>query len=57
MAIKLGYNGKTHRIYDISQYRMNTQDMLSYFWFDLLSQNKGRSIYFIIGLAMSLSFL
>ena len=40
------YNGETQRIYDITKYGMNTQDMLSDFWFDLLNQNKGRSIYF-----------
>jgi len=39
-------NGKTQRIYVITSYGMNTQDMLSDFWFDLLNQNKGRSIDF-----------
>ena len=40
------YNGEKFKEYNLSQYGMDTKAMLKDFWFDLLNENKGRSVYF-----------
>lgn len=40
------YNGKTHKIFDLTQFGYNTTTMLEQFWLDLILNNKGRKCYF-----------
>lgn len=40
------YNGKRTKVYDITYYNMNSNKMLSAFWFDLINQNEGKFLYF-----------
>lgn len=40
------FNGKTFKVYDITDYNMNSNKMLSAFWFDLINMNQGKFAYF-----------
>lgn len=40
------YSGKSFKVYDITNYSMNSNKMLSDFWLDLINQNKGKIAYF-----------
>jgi len=39
------YNGKESNIFDLTQFK-NSNAMLSAFWFDLISNNRGATLYF-----------
>jgi len=40
------YNGKSFKVYDITNYNMDSNKMLSDFWFDLINMNQGKFAYF-----------
>jgi hypothetical protein len=40
------HNGKVTKVYDITDYNMDSNRMLATFWFDLINQNKGKYVYF-----------
>jgi hypothetical protein len=39
------YNGKESKIFDITSFQHNTHEMLKAFWFDLINNNKGATVY------------
>jgi rRNA pseudouridine-1189 N-methylase Emg1 (Nep1/Mra1 family) len=43
------YNGKIFKVYDITYYNMDSNKMLSDFWFDLIKKNEGQFVYFHTG--------
>jgi hypothetical protein len=40
------YNGKDHRVYNITQYELSTDAMLADFWLELINRNQGSILYF-----------
>jgi len=40
------YNGKKAKLFDITQYALNSDAMLADFWLNLINENQGSSLYF-----------